>query len=350
MRHIVKKNISGNEYYYFQLKLASIDPKKEPYLYSKYIGEYLPSESVLKNFLMKRAEDLAIITASNLGKGIRTYFRNGPDIKEVERDRWWFYFINNYDLFEDQNSTYQSLFAILFTLHTNVIEGSKMRQDDIIAMTSDSRKKVVTFEEKEVTNTLDALKFSVSNEMKWNVSSIKKLHSKILPDDPLAGKFRIREVEVGDATRTRLYNTVEPQKIRKELRELLYWFNREHNKVYPPQLALEFHWRFERIHPFQDGNGRVGRLLLNRILIEHHFMPVIFFSENVRQYYDAIAQARNGNSSKLATFFLRQNKKTKEAMERFKREGIVSGRRSRIGRWTIKRGKTPKEYDVEAEE
>jgi Fic family protein len=50
-----------------------------------------------------------------------------------------------------------------------------------------------------------------------------------------------------------------------------------------------FHVRFEHIHPFADGNGRVGRTLLNYYLLTHGEPPVIIFSEDKRKYYDALA-------------------------------------------------------------
>ena len=52
--------------------------------------------------------------------------------------------------------------------------------------------------------------------------------------------------------------------------------------------AAYFHAKFENIHPFSDGNGRTGRLLMNYILITHSHPPVIVFEEDRKEYYDAL--------------------------------------------------------------
>jgi len=54
--------------------------------------------------------------------------------------------------------------------------------------------------------------------------------------------------------------------------------------------AAYFHAKFENIHPFSDGNGRVGRLLMNYILLIHNHPPVIFFTEDKKDYYSALEE------------------------------------------------------------
>ena len=53
--------------------------------------------------------------------------------------------------------------------------------------------------------------------------------------------------------------------------------------------AAYLHTRFEYIHPFADGNGRVGRTLMNFFLMSHNHPPVIIYDEDKRSYYDALA-------------------------------------------------------------
>ncbi|MFA5869901.1 MAG: Fic family protein, partial [Candidatus Bathyarchaeia archaeon] len=58
---------------------------------------------------------------------------------------------------------------------------------------------------------------------------------------------------------------------------------------YPPLvLAAVVHNQFEIIHPFKDGNGRVGRLLLNNILLKHNLPPLNIEMKNRSQYYAAL--------------------------------------------------------------
>ena len=72
------------------------------------------------------------------------------------------------------------------------------------------------------------------------------------------------------------------------MEDLLIWYNKNRNKYPPLLLAVVVHNQFENIHPFEDGNGRVGRLLLNNILIKHRLPPVNISMNNRIRYYNAI--------------------------------------------------------------
>lgn len=64
--------------------------------------------------------------------------------------------------------------------------------------------------------------------------------------------------------------------------------------------AAEHHAWFERIHPFADGNGRVGRLLLNFLLLQQGYPPAVILAEKRRQYLQALRTADGGNSGPLS--------------------------------------------------
>lgn len=88
-----------------------------------------------------------------------------------------------------------------------------------------------------------------------------------------------------------------------------------------------------------DGNGRVGRLLFNAFLLQSGYMPVIFFSENHTSYVGSLSQARKGRKKKLAHYFIDQVVKTRKAIFKYKREGIIRGGSPQTGRWEIEQGK-----------
>jgi Fic family protein len=56
---------------------------------------------------------------------------------------------------------------------------------------------------------------------------------------------------------------------------------------------VDFHYRFERIHPFQDGNGRVGRLIMYKECLKNNIVPFVIHDENKRYYYDGLSRYRN---------------------------------------------------------
>ena len=69
----------------------------------------------------------------------------------------------------------------------------------------------------------------------------------------------------------------------------------------PLILAAIFHEKFERIHPFYDGNGRTGRILLNLILIKNSFPPLIIENSKRNSYYEVLTKGHKADLNKTQT-------------------------------------------------
>jgi Fic family protein len=76
--------------------------------------------------------------------------------------------------------------------------------------------------------------------------------------------------------------TVLPQDVESEMNRLNSWYNSLSETVF--ENIVEYHYRFEKIHPFQDGNGRVGRLILFRECLRNAIIPFII-DDNHKQFY-----------------------------------------------------------------
>ena len=87
-----------------------------------------------------------------------------------------------------------------------------------------------------------------------------------------------------------------PEETPAKMNDLLAWYRQEveRDDVNPIILAAEFHYRFILIHPFDDGNGRVARVLMNFILMKFYFPPVIIKTEDKENYFSALRQADGG--------------------------------------------------------
>ena len=77
-------------------------------------------------------------------------------------------------------------------------------------------------------------------------------------------------------------DTTMPEDVSKEIKSLLTWYNALENVTFED--IIEFHVRFEKIHPFQDGNGRVGRLIMFKECLKNNIVPFII-DENHKLFY-----------------------------------------------------------------
>lgn len=122
---------------------------------------------------------------------------------------------------------------------------------------------------------------------------IKDMHRQLVSG---VFEYRANGYAIGDYKRRTNYvgniTTSLPQDVPEDMRDLLGWYD-SLEKVDLRSVA-EFHSRFEHIHPFQDGNGRVGRMILFRECIRNDIPPVIIHSENKTEY------VRNLNASQTA--------------------------------------------------
>jgi hypothetical protein len=75
--------------------------------------------------------------------------------------------------------------------------------------------------------------------------------------------------------------------------------------AYPMLFVADVHARFERIHPFRDGNGRVGRLATNPLLVRHGYPPAVIYKRDRTRYLNALRRVDRGDSGPLAEIFAR---------------------------------------------
>lgn len=82
--------------------------------------------------------------------------------------------------------------------------------------------------------------------------------------------------------------TTSPEKVEDEVKYLIEWYNNIKNKTLKD--IIEFHYRFECIHPFQDGNGRVGRLLMFKECLKYNIVPFIIDDKLKTFYYRGLKE------------------------------------------------------------
>lgn len=99
------------------------------------------------------------------------------------------------------------------------------------------------------------------------------------------GDYKKKPNMVGDK------ETCHPKKVPLEMNQLLSWYHSYENMQIED--LIEFHYRFENIHPFQDGNGRVGRLILFKECLKYGFTPIIIEDRYKQFYYRGLNEFPN---------------------------------------------------------
>lgn len=108
-----------------------------------------------------------------------------------------------------------------------------------------------------------------------------------------AGKYKTMPNVVGGN------DTTEPEDVSKEMKELLTWYNKIKTPLFED--IVEFHYRFERIHPFQDGNGRIGRLIAFKECLKNNIVPFYIDDKFKFEYYHGLKEWKNEKGYLLET-------------------------------------------------
>jgi Fic family protein len=96
------------------------------------------------------------------------------------------------------------------------------------------------------------------------------------------GNWKKLPNEVGGA------ETTKPENVENEIEILNEWYLKRENTSF--ETIVEYHYRFEKIHPFQDGNGRVGRLIMFRECLKHNVVPFIIDEKHKQFYYRGLKE------------------------------------------------------------
>ena len=192
-------------------------------------------------------------------------------------------------------------FMIEFTYNSNAIEGNTLTLKET-AMALEG----MTIDQKPLKDHFDAVGHRdaflyvqdiAQKDMPLSESVIKNIHALVLMNRPEdKGVYRRIPVRIMGA----YIEPVQPYLIEPKMAELLTADNERKGAIHDIERIARFHLEFEGIHPFIDGNGRTGRLLMNLELIKCGFPPINVKFTDRKRYYDAFdAYYKDGNACKM---------------------------------------------------
>jgi cell filamentation protein, protein adenylyltransferase len=303
MVSIVTKRIKGNEYLYL---VASIrEGSRVIQKTVKYIGKKRPiskdefrcmeiscreEDWILRGFKdeLSYQDHQEMKVASGQHK---EYIESlDPTSKEKEKERFLSQLIANSNAIEGSTMTANDTFNYLFN---DLAPEGKSKKELFMA-----------------SNLLDAWGYLEKNKKRLpNKEDICELHRRVnkgIESDGTLGRYKQVQNYVGDIyTTSHLF-------VDERVTRLLKWVSAAFRKMDDFEAAFQSHAQFELIHPFVDGNGRVGRLLLNWLLMNRGLMYFAIRSKRRSEYLSALKNAQRGKVEAICKFcfeeYMEQNK------------------------------------------
>lgn len=241
-------------------------------------------EKKAKNLLISKDPLFALLTEKeeNLLDGIRTGGK-----KKLEK----------MDIFARKN--YYEWFLTQFTYDTNAIEGSTLSLQDtsLILFENVVPRGKSPREINEVQNHKQAFDYILEYKGDLTEEFILEIHKKLMHNIlwKAAGRFRdvnvyIRGVDIFPPPHS---------KVEDEFKKLMKWYTKNKNKYHPVILVSYFHSVFESIHPFMDGNGRTGRLIINFMLRKYGFPMIDIKNKDKERYYKSLYESQKNHNLRL---------------------------------------------------
>lgn len=219
-------------------------------------------------------------------------------------------------------------FSEIFSYNTNAIEGSQLTKKEVKDIlekdkwSEDSSKEDIA----ETYGVAEAIEFIRDSKTHVTVDFIKKIHKIVFKNSKsFAGKLRKKgeEVVVMDGSGRVVHEGAPQFRINYALKELVSWYNKNKNKYPALVLGAVVHNQFENIHPFADGNGRVGRILLNNILIKNNLPPINIDLSNRIEYYTSLQEyQKKGNLKPTIDLLVKEYKKLKRTLGDHKKKKV----------------------------
>ncbi|MBM3232795.1 Fic family protein [Candidatus Pacearchaeota archaeon] len=308
MVYIYKKPIGNGNYYYLRAserKKGKILAKDIAYLGSSIeeVKSNLEKLPKLKDQIRKSYKKIHSFLESNhfLEKAQALKLKQDSFLKgkteEVEACR-----LHYYDVFnrldgltkKDAFKTY----VIEFAYNTASIEGNTINLDEARDLLNEGiTPKGKTLREIYDLQNTEKVFFELLSSPNKEITHelIISIHDKLLENIDERRGYRTTDILVMRSN----FDATPGKYVKTDMDLLLKWYYGHKNKLRPLVLASVFHHKFEKIHPFMDGNGRTGRMIMNYILIKSNWPPTIIHKKNRNEYLDAMREADLSDTWKL---------------------------------------------------
>jgi len=308
---LVTKHIKGISYSYFQDAVKN--PNRQLKVVNTLVGraDLSGKELVKAQALALQKHLVNLLRAGSIIKRPRAHFENKPTsftADELEYMKWLYQSIRK-NISDSDGEEYEKTFFIRYVYGTTAIEGITLNENEtakvlIEGLTPNNKPLQDAIA---VANYRDVKEFLRGSRGDITEPIIKHIHKLLMKGmngadgKPISmGEYRIR----GALIRGFGYVPPSAEAVPTRMRYLLDEYRRSIKEVHPVEAAAVFHQKFEEIHPFQDGNGRTGREILNLMLERQGFPPVYITPTERGRYLDALEAGNRLDHTPLIDFMI----------------------------------------------
>jgi Fic family protein len=270
MVSLKKKRINKNTYYYLEhsfRKNGRVEKKE------KYLGTTLPKniDQLKENFLLEFYQEIYFNQFNKIKEQFTKEKKKMPTSVEKEETK---------------------KLSIKFTYNTNRIEGLTLTLSETALLLekgiTPSRRPIEDVKETEAHKKIFYEMLSYKNEI--TLSTLLHWHKTLFEETKkdIAGKIRDYNIEISGSK----YKPPYAIELNLLLTEFFDWYKKNRKKIHPVFLAAMVHLKFETIHPFGDGNGRIGRLFMNFILNNNRYPMLVIEYAQRNSYYNALEHSQ----------------------------------------------------------
>lgn len=229
-------------------------------------------------------------------------------------------------------ATVQDKIMVDWTYHSNAIEGSTLTRGETgfflqYGLTVKGKPLKDFLDARNHSDAIDYLFEVIKNDRPIGTSLIKEFNALLLSGvtytkainqfgDPVKkpahpGQYKIEPNHVQQPDGT-IHYYAEPVDVPAQIEYLCSWINNNLEVLHPAIVGSIAHFNFVRVHPFDDGNGRGARILMNTILMKKKYPPIVIKNENRQDYIESLIEADRGNLLPFIDFITQSLIETEE--------------------------------------
>jgi Fic family protein len=293
----------NNKIYYYLVENIPISKGNRKQI-RKYIGTIKPTEKQLSLELLKFEKEIQFKK-----KELQGYlYLTKDEIEEINNINSTFWKRYN-QLTKTEKDDFWNNFISVFVYNTNSIEGSTLTLKEVELLLSENISPNRPLEDVlEAKSAKKAINFVLKYKKDLSIDLILELHKIYFKDSfkDIAGKFK----RLNNRIKGSNFKTTPKELVLTDLKIFLENYNNLKKELHPLELASWVHWAFVKIHPFQDGNGRISRLLMNFVLYNNKYALIDIKTKEKQAYFNSLERCNYVNNAKpLAQRLVRRFKK-----------------------------------------